>query len=93
MGISATTITPVRDICTKKGEKIDVEANEEQELRLDDPILNEAQKNEFPEQLLKQGMNQEMQSMKDFRVYEEIYLTHLTPEQQKKIIKTRWVLR
>ena len=93
MTISSTTITPVHKLLTKKGQQVDVSTNEEEELRLDDPLLAESLKEEFPKHLPKQAMNTEMKSMKDFKVYQEVFVKQLTDEQFKKLIKTRWVLR
>jgi len=48
---------------------------------------------EYPEHLVCEGMNQEMQSMKTFDVYEEIPETSLSVEQLSEVIDTKWVHR
>jgi hypothetical protein len=40
-----------------------------------------------------EGMKQEIKSMKEQGVYTEVHSSQLSPEQHKKIIKSRWVLR
>ena len=48
---------------------------------------------EYPEELLVEGMQQEIQSMKTFDVYEEMLEELLDNVQKAKIIDTRWVHR
>jgi hypothetical protein len=48
---------------------------------------------EYPEELLVEGMQQEIQSMKTFDVYEEMLEELLDNVQRAKIIDTRWVHR
>ena len=40
-----------------------------------------------------EGVKQEFKSMKEQGVYTEVHSSQLSPEQRKKIIKSRWVLR
>ena len=48
---------------------------------------------EFPEDLLIEGMKTEIESMKHFDVYEEIRSTTLSQEQLSSVIDTKWVKR
>ena len=40
-----------------------------------------------------EGVKQEFKSMKEQGVYTEVHSSQLSPEQRKKIIKSRWILR
>ena len=56
----ATAIKRPCKVITKRGQEIQVQTNEDnQELRLDDPILKEAMLQYFPEDKLKKGMQKE----------------------------------
>ena len=68
------SIVGVDEVVGKDGTKIDVEVNAEegeieQEMRLAEPLLWES---EFPPEAEKKGMMKEMNSMKDFDVYDEV---------------------
>ena len=68
------SIVGVEEVVGKDGTKIDVEVNAgegeiEQELRLSEPLLWES---EFPPEAEKKGMMKEMNSMKEFDVYDEV---------------------
>ena len=91
--ISSTTITPLDKIQTKKGQQVDIATNEEEELRLDNPLLTTQQLNEYPEDKLTEAMHKEMESMRSFDVYIELLESDVTPEQLSKVIQSRWVLR
>ena len=64
-----------------------MECNEESELRLSDPLCAE-----WPEEKLSKAMNDEMKSMKDYKVYDEVSTDGWSATELKKVIKTRWVL-
>jgi hypothetical protein len=92
--INGTTLTPVTVVSTKKGHAIDVATNDAtDELKLDDPLLTDSMMSEFPTDKLREGMNEEMDSMRHFNVYTELRATDLTDEERRQAIKTRWVLR
>ena len=76
----------------KKGQTIDVEINE-QEMRLDDPILHDSLTQDFSAEKLRLGMNKEMESMRHFDTYEEVMAEELTHDKKKGAIHTRWVNR
>jgi hypothetical protein len=62
--INGTTLTPVTVVSTKKGHAIDVATNDTtDELKLDDPLLTDSMMSEFPTDKLREGMNEEMDSM------------------------------
>jgi len=83
MRISEVTVT------TKKGQKIEATSNEdEQEIKTEKILLEPCDKEQTIE-----GMTQEIKSMKEQGVYTEVHSSQLGPEQRKKIIKSRWVLR
>jgi hypothetical protein len=46
---------------------------------------------EFPPELVREGQEKELTSMKDFGVYRLVSLDQTTPEEQRKAIPTRWV--
>ena len=48
---------------------------------------------DYPEELLKLGMQREMTAMKDFNVYSEVKTEALSKEDIDSAISTRWVLR
>ena len=87
------SIVGVEEVVGKDGTKIDVEVNAEegeieQELRLADPLLWES---EFPPEAEKKGMMKEMNSMKDFDVYDEVLVKDCTDEQVNEALDCRWV--
>ena len=92
MTITTSSLEAITNVITKKGKEVKVDTNEEPEWRLDNPLLKPGDVREWPEEKLRAAMNKEMASMRDFDVYEEISLDSLTPEQKKKVIKSRWVL-
>ena len=59
---------------------------------MSDPLLSDSFRAEWPEEKLRKAMNSEMESMKDYKVYEEVSVADWTPAQLWKVIKTRWVL-
>ena len=67
-------------------------ANEEEELRLTDPVLGYQMLSEWPADKLHTGMQNEMASMKSFGVYEETTADQLTAAELRGVIKTRWVV-
>eukprot|EP00439_Symbiodinium_sp_Y106_P043240 s572_g5.t1 len=76
------SIVGVEEVVGKDGTKIDVEVNAEegenqQELKLAEPLLWES---EFPPEAEKKGMMKEMNSMKDFDVYDEDFMSRLSEE-------------
>ena len=46
---------------------------------------------EFPPELVKEGKDKELASMKDFEVYRLVPIDQTTAEEQRKAIPTRWV--
>ena len=56
------------------------------------PVLSDALRSVWPEEKLNAGMNKEMKSIKDYKVYEEVSAEGWTPAELRKVIKTRWVL-
>ena len=60
----------------------------EQEMRLAEPLLWES---EFPPEAEKKGMMKEMNSMKDFDVYDEVLVKDCTEEQVNEALDCRWV--
>ena len=90
MRISQVTVT------TKKGQKIEATSNEdEQEIQAEKILLEPWVSNTegLDKEQTTEGMKQEIKSMKEQGVYTEVHISQLTPEQRKKIIKSRWVLR
>jgi hypothetical protein len=86
--------TFVSAVDLKDGTSIPVDVNidpSEQELELiaKEPLL--WYEPEFQKELLIKGMKKEMQSIKDFDVYEEELAEKLTPEELKTCIPTKWV--
>ena len=67
--VSSTTISPVEMVATKRGQKVNVETNEEEEMRLTEPILGHQLLSDWPEDKLHAGMQKEMESMRSFGVY------------------------
>ena len=90
MRISEVTVT------TKKGQKIEATSNEDEQEIKTEKILLEAWVNNTEgldkEQTIEE-MKQEIKAMKAQGVYTEVHSSQLSPEQRKKIIKSRWVLR
>ena len=87
------SIVGVGEVVGKDGTKVEVEVNAEegeleQELRLAEPLLWES---EFPPEAEKKGMMKEMQSMKDFDVYDEVPVKDCTDEQINEALDCRWV--
>ena len=95
MRINAVTVQ------LKSGKKITTATSEDaQEVRAEQRLLEpHIYDNErFDTDKLKKGMQKEMDSMKAQKVYEEIDITQLTPQQQQElgldnIIESRWVYR
>ena len=90
MRISEVTVT------TTNGQKIEATSNEdEQDIKtekiLPEPWVNSAEGLDKEQTI--EGMKQEIKSMKEQGVYTEVHISQLSPEQRKKIIKSRWVLR
>ena len=88
--ISAVTVA------TKKGTKITAHSCEDPtevitEHILLEPILNNT--DGLDKQKTIEGMKKEIEQMKSQQVYTEVSYNTLTPEQQKNIIQSRWVLR
>ena len=90
--VSSTTISPVEKVATKKGQQVIVDANEDEEMRLTEPLLGHQLLKDWPADKLQEGMQKEMESMRSFGVYEETTADQLTAEELKSVIKTRWVL-
>ena len=87
------SIVGVDEVVGKDGTKVEVEVNAEggeleQELRLAEPLLWES---EFPPEAEKKGMMKEMQSMKDFDVYDEVPVKDCADEQINEALDCRWV--
>ena len=61
-------------------------------MRLTEPILGHQLFSDWPEDKLRTGTQTEMESMKEFGVYEETTADQLTAAELKSVIKTRWVL-
>ena len=57
------------------------------------PYLNDQMLRDYPSDKLSDGMAKEMESMDYFKVYTERPFSSLSPDQQKSLIGTRWVLR
>ena len=78
----------------KNGDMIPIETNvEPTELEFDliakEPLL--WYEPEFQKELVIEGMKREIDSTKDFDVYDEVKVDLLTPEELKNCIPTRWV--
>ena len=83
----------VAAIQTKDGTMVELDPNEDQEeLRLQEPRLWEGLA-DYPEDLLRAGMQREMDAMREFEVYSEVPRKDLDPAVASKAITTRWVLR
>ena len=87
------SIVGVEEVVGKDGTKIDVEVNAEegeieQEMRLAEPLLWESG---FPPAAEKKGMMKEMNSMKEFDVYDEVLVKDCTEEQVNEALDCRWV--
>ena len=87
------SIVGVDEVVGKDGTKIDVEVTAEegkldQEMRLAEPLLWES---EFPPEAEKKGMIKEMNSMKEFDVYDEVMVKDCTDEQVSEALDCRWV--
>ena len=87
--VSSTTITPVEQVATKRGQQVKVETNEEDEMRLSDPLLGQHLLSEWPADKLQAGMQKEIGSTKNFGVYEETTADQLTLAALKGVINTR----
>ena len=64
----------------------------DEEMRLTEPLLGHQLLKDWPADKLQEGMQKEMESMKNFGVYEETTADQLTAVELKGVIKTRWVL-
>ena len=87
------SIVGVDEVVGKDGTKIDVDVNAEegapdQEMRLSEPLLWES---EFPPEAERRGMMKEMDSMKNFEVYDEVKVDDCTQEQIDGAFDCRWV--
>ena len=85
------SIVGIDEVVGKAGTKIDIEVNVEegeieQEMRLAEPVLWES---EFPPEAEKKGMMKEMNSMKDFDVYDEVLVKDCTDEQVNEALDCR----
>ena len=81
------------EVVGKDGTKIDVDVNAEegeldQEMRLSEPLLWES---EFPPEAERRGMMKEMDSMRNFEVYDEVKVDDCTQEQIDGALDCRWV--
>ena len=86
--VSSSSITAVEKISTKRGKEVEVNVNEDDELRLSDPLLGAEQLDEWPEEKLRQGMQKEMESLKSFDVYEETTADKVSVKELKDVIKS-----
>ena len=86
--VSSTTISPVEKVATKRGQQVSVEINEEEEMRLTDPLFGHQLLTDLPADTLHVGMQKEMDSMKSFGVYEETTADQLRAAEFKGVIKT-----
>ena len=87
------SIVGVDEVVGKDGTKIEVDVSAEegeldQEMRLAEPLLWES---EFPPEVEKKGMIKEMNSMKEFDVYDEVMVKGCTEEQVSEALDCRWV--
>ena len=90
--VTSTSITAVEKVSTKRGKEVEIKVNEDDDLRLSDPLLAAEQLEEWPEEKLRLGMQKEMESLKSFDVYKETTADKLSPKELKEVIKSRWVL-
>ena len=75
------------------GRTLPLTPNEEPDVyALSNPQLDTDENSEFPPELVEEGMQQEMKSMRDFDVFEEVLEEQLTDEQRAEAITSRWVL-
>jgi len=84
----------VCEISLKNGDNIEIHVNEDPEekkleLMSKEPLLWYS--TEFDEKLLKAGMKRELQSLKDFEVFEEVETSNLSEQQVTSAIPTGWV--
>ena len=79
-------------VATKRGLQVSAEINEEEDMRLTDPLFGHQLLTDWPADKLHVGMQKEMDSMKSFGVHEETTADQLTAAELKGVIKTRWVL-
>ena len=87
------SIVGVDEVIGKDGTKIDVDVNAEkgeldQEMRLSERLLWES---EFPPEAERRGMMKEMDSMRNFEVYDEVKVDDCTQEQIDGALDCRWV--
>ena len=87
------SIVGVDEVIGKDGTKIDVDVNAEegeldQEMRLSEPLLWES---EFPPEAERRGMMKEMDSMRNFEVYDEVKVDDCTQEKVDGALDCRWV--
>ena len=87
------SIVGVDEVVGKDGTKIDVDVNAEegeldQEMRVSEPLLWES---EFPPEAERIGMMKEMDSMRNFEVYDEVKVDDCTQEQIDGALDCRWV--
>ena len=81
-----------KPVLLPNGKQVDVHVNEDNdERRLQDPIIYDPE--DYPEDKLRDAMQREMASMKDFGVYEEVPLHDMHNHDNGSIIQTRWVHR
>ncbi len=82
-------------IKTKEGNEITACSSEDTnghitEMILFEPIIHDTEG--LDKQLPAQGMKKEIQQMKQQKVYTEVHIDTLTPQQRQNIIQSRWVL-
>ena len=78
----------VQAILLPNGKQVDVHVNEDnEERRLQDPIIYDPE--DYPEDKLRDAMQREMASMKDFGVYEEVPLDDMHNHDNGSIIQTK----
>ena len=87
------SIVGVEEVVGKVGAKIEVDVNAEegeldQEMRLAEPLLWES---EFSPEAEKKGVIKEMNSMKEFDVYDEVMVKDCTEEQVSEALDCTWV--
>ncbi len=80
-------------IKTKQGKEITACSSEDTNEHITEMILLEPIINDTEGLDTTQGMKKEIQQMKQQNVYTEVHIDPLTPQQQKNIIQSRWVLR
>ena len=82
------TTTSTKPYCCPNGKQVDVHVNEDnEERRLQDPIIYDPE--DYPEDKLRDAMQREMASMKDFGVYEEVPLDEMHNHDNGSIIQTK----